>query len=160
MKIPPPQTQENPRVPAADRPFNHSINVQMRFSDLDMLGHVNNNSYLTYADLGKVAYFERASPDGSLRTINAVVAHYDVDFYAPTYFSEKLCVLTAVTSISERAIRLEQRIVSRPQGMTKCIIRTVMVSVNPEDGRSAPADPRWVEALEKFEGRPLRQTDN
>ena len=37
--------------------FRHSIPVQMRFNDIDVLGHVNNSVFFTYYDLGKSAYF-------------------------------------------------------------------------------------------------------
>ena len=38
--------------------FHHSIPVQIRFNDIDMLGHVNNTVYFSFFDLGKARYFE------------------------------------------------------------------------------------------------------
>ena len=31
-----------------ERPFKHSVKVQMRFNDIDMLGHLNNSVYFSY----------------------------------------------------------------------------------------------------------------
>ena len=52
---------ENNDIPAAkhhtaiavERPFRHSITVQLRFNDFDMLGHLNNSMYFSYFDIGK-----------------------------------------------------------------------------------------------------------
>lgn len=35
------------------------VKVQVRFSDLDILGHVNNSVYLTYFELARVEYFQQ-----------------------------------------------------------------------------------------------------
>ena len=55
---------DNPKVPAAEFPFRHHQPVQMRFTDIDMLGHLNNNVYLTFMDLAKVEYFAAVLPEG------------------------------------------------------------------------------------------------
>lgn len=150
---PEPQRAENPRVPQATRPLNHSLDIQTRFTDFDMYGHLNNNVYLSYADLAKVAYFERLAPQGlsPRATLNLVVAHLSTDFYAPTVPGEKVRVLTAVTALGERTVTLEQRIVSRPEGWTKCIVTTVMVAVDPVTARSARLNPDWEAAFRAYE---------
>ena len=33
------------------------IKIQVRFSDLDTLGHVNNAVYLSYFEMARIAYF-------------------------------------------------------------------------------------------------------
>ena len=37
--------------------FKHKMPIQIRFNDVDRYGHVNNNAYFSYYDLGKVDYF-------------------------------------------------------------------------------------------------------
>lgn len=36
--------------------FKHITPIQIRFNDIDHLGHVNNNAYFAYYDLGKERY--------------------------------------------------------------------------------------------------------
>ena len=36
--------------------FFHRLPVQIRFNDVDRYGHVNNNAYFAYYDLGKQEY--------------------------------------------------------------------------------------------------------
>ena len=53
----------NPRVPQASQPFRHVTPIQIRFNDIDVIGHINNNAYLEYMDLGKTAYFNAVKPE-------------------------------------------------------------------------------------------------
>ena len=50
----------NPRVPVAEHPWHHMVEIQPRFNDFDIFRHVNNSSYMQYLDLAKVKYFEAA----------------------------------------------------------------------------------------------------
>ena len=37
--------------------FKHLTDIQIRFNDIDMLGHLNNTMYFSYFDIGKADYF-------------------------------------------------------------------------------------------------------
>ena len=50
----------NERVPEAAHAWHHMVDVQSRFNDFDIFGHVNNSCYMQYLDLAKVRYFEAA----------------------------------------------------------------------------------------------------
>ena len=95
---------DNPKVPEAQFPFHHVLPVQMRFTDIDMLGHLNNNVYLSFMDLAKVNYFSTLGMDW--RSLKAVVVHIGCDFYSPSYFNESLEVWTQVTSVSTHSLSL------------------------------------------------------
>ena len=68
-------TPLNPRVPAPTQPFRTVLPLQIRFNDIDLLGHVNNEMYFAYMDLGKMRYFQEMMDDKlDWRAINTVVA--------------------------------------------------------------------------------------
>ena len=147
----------NPRVPEAVHPFRHCLPVQMRFSDIDMLGHLNNNVYLIFMDLAKIEYF--GAINGKPVTANElcmVVANINCDFVAPSFLGNALEVWTQVTHIGEKSVKLEQRIVDRNTGETKCIGRTIMAGFDPATLLSAPIAPRWVKLMETFEQHTLQ----
>ncbi len=151
---------DNPRVPVSEFPFRHSVRVQVRFTDCDMLGHVNNTMYLSYMDLGKVEYFAQILPGGvDMRHINIAIVNVNVDFYAQTFFGEEVEVWTAVSKVGPRSITLEQRIINPSTGQTKCIGRTVMAPFDPETATSRPVREDWVRSAEAFECRRLRKED-
>lgn len=147
----------NPRVPKAEFPFRHHYPVQIRFTDIDMLGHLNNNVYLTLMDMGKFDYFravENKMPD--IHNINMVVAHLDIDFFAPTYFGEEIEVWTTIVRLGIKSLTLEHRIVAVATGETKSVCRCVMSGFDPATNKSMPIPEHWIEALSAYEGRPLR----
>lgn len=149
-------SSSNPKVPVPEFPFRHEVPLQIRFNDIDLLGHLNNAVYIQFFDLGKSRYFQDVMPEGvDWRHINIVVANINCDFFAPTYITEPIAVLTTITHMGEKSFALEQRIVNSDNGEVKCIAKTIMVGFDMTTGKSAPIDPKWVEALERYEQRKL-----
>lgn len=145
---------ENPRVAPAEYPFRHCTDVQIRLTDIDVLGHVNNNVYLQFMDLAKLRYFSDISGgEFTIRTIAAVVVKVECEFYEPTFLDDSLQVWTAVAAIGEHSLTLEQRVVSARSGHTKCIGRTILVGFDPDTLRSAPLQRSVVDAIVAFEQR-------
>ena len=139
---------KNPRVPMAEHPFRHMVEVQMRFNDTDMLGHVNNSVYLGYFDLGKTQYFtDVAKGVVDWGNINIVVVNLNVDFFAPTFINEQVAVLTQVVSIGQKSLTMEQRLVNVKTGQVKCMARTVMAGIDLHTGQSQPIDADWVDNI-------------
>ncbi len=60
--------------------FHHPI--QVRYSDMDMLGHANNAVYLTYLELARLEYFRAADVRSRPKTA-LVLAHASMDFKQP-----------------------------------------------------------------------------
>lgn len=152
---------QNPRVPEASQPYRHITPVQLRFNDIDMLGHINNNAYLEFMDLGKTSYFNTVKPElVNWKNINAVIVNINCDFFSPGYIKESLAVLTTVTSISQRSLKMEQRIINVETGDVKCIGRTVMAGFDPKTAQGASIDPEWVKAICKHEEKELFTVHN
>lgn len=148
---------DNPRVAAAKHPFRHCLPVQIRFTDIDMLGHLNNNVYLTFMDLAKIEYFTAVSGRKIQATdLRMVVVNVNCDFLSPSFMGDNLEVWTQTTRIGNRSLHLEQRIVDRNTGITKCIGHTVMAGYDPATALGADLDARWVAETEEFEQRRLR----
>lgn len=151
--LPPPS---GPRVPEPEKPFRHWLDVQTRFTDIDMLGHINNNVYLTFMDLAKLRYFaDMAGRPVEAADLHLVVVNINCDFIAPAYLDEQLRVWTTIVRVGNRSITLEQRIVNADSGETKCLARTVMAGFDPATATGAPLDRHWLELAEAYEQRPL-----
>lgn len=149
-------TSGNPRVPKVDFPFRHVEPLQIRFTDVDVFGHVNNNVYMAMMDLGKLSYYN-AVMDGNLdyRNIAMVVVNVNCSFFAPTYISDHIEVWTSVASVGEHSFTLEQRIIDSDSGEVKCMAQSVLCAIS-SDGVTAPLDPEWIASLERYEERPIR----
>lgn len=146
----------NPRVPAADHPFCHYMPVQLRINDIDFLGHLNNIVYLSLFDLGKARYFEdMMNSPVTFATVGLVIVNINIDFFAVTFFDEPVEVWTTITSIGERSVKLEQRLINAETHEVKSICRTVMAGFDPKTSQGAPLSPAWIVAAEKYENRQL-----
>lgn len=145
--------EKNSRVPQPTRPFRHSVELQLRFNDIDMFGHVNNAIYLQYFDLGKLRYFSEAiGPDFAEQGFTAVIVNINCDFFAPAVLSERLAVLSAVVHIGEKSLVLEQRIINVDTDEVKSVCRTTMAGFDPLTLCSAPIPGNIRAALEQYEG--------
>lgn len=138
--------------------FRHHTPIQIRFNDIDMLGHLNNSVYLEYMDLAKTRYFQAVLGDKfEWGTIGLVIVNINCDFCQPTFIDDKIEVVTAVTSIGDKSLVLEQQVVSLDDGSLRCHCRTVMVGFDPATNSSMPITHLWRDALSRYEGR---QFDN
>lgn len=130
--------------------FAHQRPVEIRFNDIDILGHVNNTVYFSIYDTGK-AWFFKDIVDWEIdwRTVETVIANIDCAYLAPLFFGEKLVVATRCESLHDRSFRLLQVIGCPDTGVIKSACETVMVSFDPETQKSAPMPERWRRALQR-----------
>ena len=65
--------------------YRHRMPAQLRFSDVDTFGHVNNSVYFSLFDMGKTQYFIDVVGEHVFDDISIVVAHITADFLAPVF---------------------------------------------------------------------------
>lgn len=143
---------DNPRVVDANFPFRHCMDMQIRFTDIDMLGHLNNNVYLMFMDLAKIDYFSSViGKPINMHDFELVVAHMDIDFLSATFFGERIEVWTQVTHIGSRSVQMEQRVVEAETGEIKAVGRVIMSGFDHIANKSHAISPMLAAAIEKFE---------
>ncbi len=146
----------NSRIPNPLFPFRHALDVQLRFNDIDMLGHVNNSVYLQFLDLGKLTYFQTTlGPNCMKANPQVVVVNINCNFYAPSFLNEQLQVQTAVVHIGEKSLRMEQRIINSATGDVKCGAVTTMACVDLSTMKSTPIPADTIAAFEQYEGHEI-----
>ena len=136
----------------------HITPLQLRFSDIDSLGHVNNSVYFTLMDLAKARYFlDVLGHDLNISEAGVVVVNVNCDFCAPAFFGEELAVRTSTVRIGEKSFVLSQEVFDTVTDSVKCCCRTVMCGFDPHTSTSIPIKDEWREALERFEGKNLSE---
>lgn len=144
----------NSRIPDPVFPFRHKLDLQLRFNDFDMFGHLNNNVYLEFFDMGKLRYFEAVlGGDFMKSSLKVVVVNINCNFFSPSYLNDQLQVLTTVTHIGEKSLTLEQRVVNRRSGEVKCMATTIMAGFDASTMTSAAIPNESRLAFSNFEGR-------
>lgn len=117
--------------------FHHKVDLQLRFNDIDILGHLNNTVYFSFFDTGK-AYFFESIRHGQMnwRRVECVIANIDCAYVAPIFFGEKIEVRTRCLHIGEKSFTLQQVIVEKDTLKIKAAANSVMVSIEPETLKS------------------------
>ena len=108
---------------------NHKKKIQIRFGDIDIIGHVNNGVQLSYLDLGRLDYFEQVYG----QTINwndaaLIIAHLEIDYLSPILLKDQIEVHTCILKIGNKSVGLSQNIVDSITGEIKTKTTQVMVA--------------------------------
>ena len=128
--------------------FSNRLPIQIRFSDVDVVGHVNNIVYFQYYDTGKAAFMtELLGRSISWQEVDTVVANVDCAFIAPIFWGEKIEVLTTCTFIHDKSFKLLQMLINSDTGEVKSVCETVMVSFDPHTQKAAPLNEEWRQKL-------------
>ncbi|MEG1617844.1 MAG: thioesterase family protein [Bacteroidales bacterium] len=135
--------------------FRNRLPIQLRFNDIDVVGHVNNAVYLNFFDLGKTAYFE-AVKGGHIdwSETDFVIRHIEADYQVPTFYRDQIEVDTAVVKIGTKSIQLEQRIIDTKNNVVKCVCKTVMVGFDKDTNTAKPICDYWKDAIRAYEQNP------
>ncbi len=82
-----------------------SIEIPVRFRDLDAMGHVNNAVYLTYLEMGRVAYFKALLNKDDISPIdfNFVLAKLEIDYLAPLKLNNTVICWIGIPEIGKRS---------------------------------------------------------
>ena len=113
--------------------------IQMRFADIDMLGHVNNVNQQHYFDLGKSDFFRRVlglKPVWKSEGLIMVSTH--TDYRGQIRMEDPIVVTTCVDRIGHKSFTLRQQIV-------ECT--TVLVAFDFERQKSVEIPAQWREKL-------------
>ena len=100
--------------------------IQIRFNDVDQMGHVNNAVIMEYLDLGKDAFFSGHGLSPTKSDFTVMVVHYDVDFKAQIHYHDVIHVTTEIEKIGNKSITVFQRVVNSDTGVVCVECRTVM----------------------------------
>lgn len=133
--------------------YKHSMPVQIRFNDVDQYGHVNNNAYFAYYDLGKQDYLMHVlRVNYRTSEVVPVIANINADFIIPIFHGDDIVVETRVSHLGHKSFTLQQRAINRATGLEVCRCATVMVCFNQRTKQSADIPAEFRQAIEAFEG--------
>ncbi|MCM1153533.1 MAG: acyl-CoA thioesterase [Muribaculum sp.] len=142
--------QNFPEIPSADS-FRHSMEVQLRFNDIDILGHLNNTVYLSLYDLGKARWMEAVKGgDINFQKVESVIANINCSFVKQIKFGERIFVSTRCSHIGRKSFTLDQ-VLTDHTGEVRSICRTVMVCYDPASRQTVDVSKEWREAIKNYE---------
>ncbi len=137
--------------------FNHFMPAQIRFSDVDQFGHVNNSVYFSLYDLAKTTYFKDVLGKSEWGELVVVVANINANFFMPVFFSDEMEIETAAVHLGNKSFTLLQRAVAKNTGEVKCECRTILVMYDLLTKEPMPIPQEYKDAICKYEGKTLEE---
>ncbi|MDH8701626.1 acyl-CoA thioester hydrolase [Dysgonomonadaceae bacterium PH5-43] len=131
--------------------FRHTLPIQLRFTDIDKFGHVNNTVYFTYYDLGKAEYFASVFPNLDFEKEGVVVVNIEANFLSQIFADDQVAVQTAVTKIGTKSLTLVQQVIDTTTKEVKCVCKSVLVAFDIKKGDSKEIPQEWKEAISNYE---------
>lgn len=126
--------------------FVHTLEV--RFRDLDAMGHVNNAVFLTYVESARVGYWQKLRGRVGLDDMDIILARTEIDYRAPLNLGETAEVGLRVADIRRSSFAMEFVMLERASQRLVAEGRNVLVYYDYAAGRSGPLPPELRAALE------------
>ena len=123
--------------------FVHRENV--RFRDLDALGHVNNAVFLTYIESARVAFLQHLGAAATLEDMSIIVARIEIDFRAPVGFGEEVEITVRATRFGTKSFDLDYEL--RVDGKVVAEAKSVLVGYDYAKGETIEIPDEWRERL-------------
>lgn len=148
---PPPQREGAPSPDAAAYPFRHPVDV--RFRDLDPMGHAHHTLPLVYFEEARAALWQRLTGRSGVDGIDYILAEVTLSYRARVLFPQTASVGIRVARVGGRSFVLEYELRSE-QGAVLTEGRTVQVMYDYGAGGSKDLSPELRERLEALRGVP------
>ena len=118
---------------------------QVRFRDLDPMGHVNNAVFLTYIEQARVAFLSEVGAATGLEDMNLIVARVEIDFKAPVRFGQEVEISVRATRFGTKSFDLDYEL--RVDGEVVAEAKSVQVAYDYDRREAMPLPADWREKL-------------
>ncbi len=135
------------------------VPIDIRWRDLDALGHVNNAVYLTYFELARFAYIRALEPDIELdpatllpRGYQFILADTHIRYRSPALLSDRLELSLYISRVGRKSFDFEYRLVDLNTGRLVSDGCSTQVWYDYATQTSLPVPDEAVAAMERLQG--------
>ncbi|WP_435358231.1 acyl-CoA thioesterase [Haloarchaeobius sp. DFWS5] len=132
-------------VGTRDEPF--TVDIDVRYNDVDLLGHVNNAVYVSYLEEARVEYLPEVL--GDTDALDGVIANLEIDYHRPITLEDDVHVEIAITEVGTKSVLFEYEVVA--SGDVAATASTVQVAYDVETEESREIPESWRERVRSFE---------
>lgn len=129
--------------------FEYATEIEVRYRDLDTMGHVNNAVYATFLEQARMDYF-RDVVGAELEDVGGVIAHLEIDYRRAVTLDDDVTVAVRVPELGESSIPMEYEI--RANGEVAATAEVVQVAVDSETRESRSLPDIWRDRISTYEG--------
>jgi acyl-CoA thioester hydrolase len=135
--------------------YRFEMPVEVRFADLDAMGHLNNAKYLTYTEQARIYYVRDVCVwEGNWRKLGIILARTEIDYKLPIAFDDKVMVYIRVSRLGSKSFDFEY-MVTRQRAKNEVEIaalsKSVMVAYDYENDSTLPISDLWRKRILAYE---------
>jgi len=132
--------------------FRFSQPVQIRFADLDALGHVNNAKYFTYMETARLVYFQQVLGwSGNRSKLGVILARAACDFKQPLMLEDSITVSMRVARLGGKSFDFEYAVVRDRDGAIAAEGTSVQVAYDYMANVSVAVPEAWRRQITAYE---------
>ena len=125
--------------------------IQVRFNDIDVAGHVHNAVYFYYFELGRIDLFKKiAGKNWDWKEKGILVARNEADYLKSVKLNDKIFVETRCEDVGKKSITLSYKIFTETSDGVKELCtkgRSILVCAEYTTGKSVEVFEEWKSVL-------------
>ena len=133
--------------------------VEVRFADIDVLGHVNNAVYLSYMEEARLEYMNHVFPgylaQQSFQDFPFIVGDAYCRFLKPAVLGQTLRLHVGVTEMGTKSLKMSCDITDKASGELVAQGYTTIITYNQKSGVSYPIPEEARQRMRHIEGREI-----
>ncbi|OAQ52099.1 thioesterase [Natrinema mahii] len=126
-----------------------TVDVPVRYRDLDPLNHVNHAVYASYLEAARTDYLRDVAGLHS-EDISFVIANLEISYERPIRMGDEPTVALSVSRLGETSCTMRYEI--RTDGDIAATAETTIVHVDPETERPSPIPDGIADRIRAYEG--------
>jgi len=133
-------------------PYKQKTKIQLRFKDIDKLGHVNNANFITYFELARVDYFNAVADKGvKIDWVNegVILAKIEMEYKQPIFLEDEIYCYTWVSRMGSKSFDMSCSIVRVANGVEVEAAKglAIVVCFNYKTNQSISIPDMWKEKM-------------
>ncbi len=94
--------------------YKHETPIQIRFADIDKMGHVNNATILSYFEVARTNFFDEViGEQDNWFERGLIIAHTNIDYLAPVYLRDEVKALVRIVKTGTKSFDVEHLLVKK-----------------------------------------------
>ncbi|MGC9343464.1 MAG: acyl-CoA thioesterase [Bacteroidales bacterium] len=130
----------------------HSTKIQIRFNDLDILGHVNNAVYQHYYDYARMKYFKDVIGSNlNWKEFGVIMAGITINYLNPIKMEDPVSVRSSIKVLGDKSLTMVQDIINSQSHDVYSSSEATMVGFSAFHNETVKIPDNWKEKIASFE---------
>ena len=132
--------------------FRFTTDLEIRFRDLDALGHVNNAVYLTYFEIVRTRYWDHLFGLPPPDDWGFVMVRTECNYRSPALLGETIAIAARISALKNSSFTFEYRLTESRSGRLIADGLSVQVCYDRTQGRTTPIPQTMRQRIKDYEG--------